>query len=135
MRWRLLLVALLVVGSSVFAGIGALAGPAQPEATCRLPGAVGCLDDSTCTPFGALCDVLAGACVCPSTDLGTDAGGADAGASDAGASDGGSAPPPPAASGATGPLVGGGMAGPLKSGGCSFVPGRSEKRAPGSRSP
>ena len=120
MRFRLLVAASLLMGVSVLAGLGAFAGPARPNATCMLPAQVGCLDDSTCTPFGAICDVLAGACICSLLDLGVDAGGV----TDAAVNDG-SSMPTPSTPGGTGSLVGGGMSGPAKSSGCSFAPGRS----------
>jgi hypothetical protein len=122
MRGRLLIVALSAVAlGSIGVSVGAWARTAVPEATCALPGTVPCLTDSECTPYGAICDVQSGACVCAATDLGTDLGAIDLAGADFGSDGGGGAG---GSTGVGGFLGGGGQTGPPKSGsGCSFAPG------------
>src|SRR5947209_4015662 len=113
MRWRYGLVALVVVGVPAFAGVLAFAGIAQPNASCSLPGNVPCLTDPECSPYGATCDVAAGACVCPTIDGGAGdggdggggvGGGGGGGGGGAGSGGGGGS----TSVGGTGPHVGGG---------------------------
>jgi hypothetical protein len=125
MRWRLAAVALLVVGTSAFVGVAAFASIAQPNVICMLPGMVSCLTDPECSAFGAICDVSAGVCTCPSIDAGSgDGGNLDGGGGVGGGGGGGTGGTGGGGTvSGTGPRVGGGMSGPPKSGGCSFVPG------------
>src|SRR5690348_15163279 len=104
MRSRLAIIALFaavlgLVGVSVAASTR---GPTI-EATCALPGTVPCLTDPQCTPYGALCDVQSGACVCAATDLGVDLGATDLGGADFGDGGGGSG----GSGGGSGATVGG----------------------------
>ncbi|MGZ3428441.1 MAG: hypothetical protein ACXVCV_17435 [Polyangia bacterium] len=125
MRWRRVVIALLVVGTLAFAGLAAFAKINEPQVVCMLPGMVPCLSDPECSAFGATCDVPAGACACPSIDAGAgDGGNRDAGGggtADFGGGGGGGGGS--TVGSGTGPRVGGGMSGPPKSVGCSFVPG------------
>jgi hypothetical protein len=116
------MVALFAVAlGSIGAAVGASTREAVPAVTCSLPGTVPCLTDPECTAYGATCDTQAGACVCATTDLGSDLGASDLGGAELGNDDGGGAG---GGSGVGGFIGGGGMTGPPKSGtGCSFAPG------------
>ena len=120
MSGRLVLVALFVVVASSGAGVAASTrapGAAAPAATCTLPGTIPCQNDFDCVGFEAVCDTVAGFCVCTPGDLGTDLGAADLATVDLAGADllGASV-------GAGGPPVGGGMTSTPRSG-CSVVPG------------
>lgn len=125
MRRRLIIMACIAVAFGLIgASVGASTREPVAEATCALPGNVPCLTDAECTPFGAICDVTAGACVCQPADLGVLVGSADLSktSSDGGGGSGGGG------GGSTGGAVGGflgggGMTSPPKNSGCSFAPG------------
>jgi len=122
MRWRLAIVALVVVAVGSFTvAVGASGHHAVPAATCMLHGSVPCLTDSQCTPYSAICDVQSAVCVCANTDMGSDLGAADLAGADLSGGGGGGGGGSGGVFGST--VTGGGMTGPLKTGGCSFVPG------------
>ena len=124
MAGRLVIVALFAVAlGSIGASVGASTREAVPAVTCSLPGTVPCLTDPQCTPYGAVCDVQSGACVCATGDLGSDLGASDLAGADFGSDGGGGTG---GGGGGSGVFIGGGgMTGPPKTGssGCSYAPG------------
>ena len=125
MRKRIALIALFAAVGLVGVAVAASTRDPIADATCSLPGTVPCLTDPQCTPYGALCDVQSGACVCAATDFGTDLGATDLGGADFGGDGGGGSGGAGGGSGGgLGATVGGGgMTGPLKTGGCSYALG------------
>ena len=113
-------IALLVVGLCVTGIVAVARAVGADTTTCSLPSGipVACLGDADCAPYGAVCDLTQGFCVCSAVDGGAADGGGGT------VVDAAVAPPPAGGSsnGGSEPSQGGGMTAPPRTGGCSFVP-------------